>query len=283
MFGNEFYHETIRRYVVVFGTMFNDLVVWRRDTSGNIIKRIKVPISYGPKAMFLTRLQQDPNLSQPSAITLPRMSFQIVGYNFDVNRKLNTVGQIKAPATSSTKNSAIYNPVPYNIDFELSIYCINAEDGTQILEQILPFFTPEWTNTMKLIDDLDLLMDVPVVLNTIVTTDSYEDSYVNRRSIIHTLSFTMKGYMFGPVKDKNIILNANTRFYVDGFSANTEAAAANNREYYEYTYVRPGLDANGNPTSNEAISIAANLISSNDNWDYIVRTVVNPDLEDDQT
>ncbi len=293
MFGNEFYHETIRRYVIVFGTMFNDMVVWRRNNAGAIIKRIKVPIAYGPRAKFLSRLRQDPNLTKPDAISLPRMSFQIVGYNYDPTRKLPTVGQIKAPVANNSVNGSVYNPVPWNIDFELSIYVLNAEDGTQLIEQIIPFFTPEWTNTMKLVDDLDIRMDVPVVLNTITTDDTYEDSYENRRTIIHTLNFTMKGYLFGPVKNKAIINTANTRtFVIDGFSANVETesntissnATLANTLFFTTTSVRPGMLANGSPTTNAALSVAANAIASNDNWDYIITTNTNPDFPvDDPT
>ena len=376
MFGNEFYHETIRRYVIVFGTMFNDMVVWRRNNAGAIIKRIKVPIAYGPRAKFLSRIQQDPNLTKPDAISLPRMSFQIAGYNYDGTRKLTTVGQIKTPADQDMKNSSVYNPVPYNIDFELSIYVLNAEDGTMLIEQILPYFTPEWTNTIKLVDDLDLRMDVPLVLNTINTEDTYEDSYENRRTIIHTLNFTMKGYVFGPVKDKNIINTALTRTFVaPGFEANVETAnsgpnavisvgvtnagsgyvnnqiitfsngtsnstakittnatgsitslviltggnfanssiirtqvanttttsnATNGNTsagtgavfdvtlgselFYTTVTVTPGLDANGDPTTNAEISITANSIAANDNWDYIVTTNTNPNFPvDDPT
>lgn len=376
MFGNEFYHETIRRYVIVFGTMFNDMVVHRRNNAGTIIKRIKVPIAYGPRAKFLSRIQQDPNLTKPDAISLPRMSFQIAGYNYDGTRKLTTVGQIKTPADQDMKNSSVYNPVPYNIDFELSIYVLNAEDGTMLIEQILPYFTPEWTNTIKLVDDLDLRMDVPLVLNTINTEDTYEDSYENRRTIIHTLNFTMKGYVFGPVKDKNIINTALTRTFVaPGFEANVETAnsgpnavisvgvtnagsgyvnnqiitfsngtsnstakittnatgsitslviltggnfanssiirtqvanttttsnATNGNTsagtgavfdvtlgselFYTTVTVTPGLDANGDPTTNAEISITANSIAANDNWDYIVTTNTNPNFPvDDPT
>lgn len=293
MFGNEYYHETIRRYVIVFGTMFNDMVVWRRNTAGDIVKRIKVPIAYGPRAKFLSRIRQDPNLTKPDAISLPRMSFQITGYNYDPTRKLSTVGQLKAPGTSDNVNASIYNPVPWNIDFDLSIYVLNAEDGTQLIEQILPYFTPEWTNTIKLVDDLDLRMDVPVVLNTINTDDSYEDAYENRRTIIHTLSFTMKGYMFGPVKNKDIINTANTRvFVIDGFSANVEIesntiasnATLGNTLFFTTTSVRPGLLPNGQPTTNAALSVPAANIASNDNWDFIITTNTNPDFPvDDPT
>jgi hypothetical protein len=268
--------------------MFNDLVVWRRNTSGDIVKRIKVPIAYGPRAKFLSRIRQDPNLTKGDAISLPRMSFQISGYNYDVMRKLPTVGQIRAPTTNPEINASVYNPVPYNIDFELSIYVLNAEDGTQLLEQILPYFTPEWTNTIKLVDDLDLRMDVPVILNNVVTDDSFEDSYENRRTIIHTLNFTMKGYMFGAVRNRAIINTANTRtFVINGFSSDLvdeSTIIASNTEqtntlYYQSTEVRPGLDANGDPTTDPAITIAASEIAANDNWAFIVTTTTNPDFE----
>ena len=375
MFNNEFYHETIRRYVVVFGTMFNDMVVHRRNAAGTIVKRLKVPIAYGPRAKFLSRIKQDPTLTKPDAISLPRMSFQIVGYNYDPARKLQTVGQMRGAVANTSLNGAVYNPVPYNIDFELSIYVLNAEDGTMLIEQILPFFTPEWTNTMKLVDDIDLRMDVPVVLNTINTEDTYEDAYENRRTIIHTLNFTMKGYIFGPVKNKDVILIANTRtFVIDGFSASLEGAnsgpnaivqlsAANagtgyvnnqivtfsngtvnatasivtnttgsitslsiqsggnfantstirtqianttttsnatngntssgtgasftivlgSETYYQSTVVVPGLDANGNPTTNASITLPPTSIGSNTNYDLIVTTTTNPLYDDTST
>lgn len=270
MFGNEFYHETIRRYVIVFGTMFNDMVVWRRNNAGTIIKRIKVPIAYGPRAKFLSRIQQDPNLTKPDAISLPRMSFQITGYNYDVTRKLTTVGQIKGPGTSDTVNGSVYNPVPWNIDFDLSIYVLNAEDGTQLIEQILPYFTPEWINTMKLVDDLDIRMDVPLVLNTINTEDTYEDSYENRRTIIHTLNFTMKGYLFGPVKNKDIINTANTRtFVLDGFESNVESANSGPNAITGLTisnagsgYVNNQIVTFSNGTSNSTALITTNATGS---------------------
>ena len=375
MFNNEFYHETIRRYVIVFGTMFNDMVVHRRNAAGTIVKRLKVPIAYGPRAKFLSRIKQDPTLTKPDAISLPRMSFQIVGYNYDPARKLQTIGQMRGAVANTSLNGAVYNPVPYNIDFELSIYVLNAEDGTMLIEQILPFFTPEWTNTMKLIDDIDLRMDVPVVLNTINTEDTYEDAYENRRTIIHTLNFTMKGYIFGPVKNKDIILIANTRtFVIDGFSASLEGvnsgpnaivqlSAANagtgyvnnqivtfsngivnatasivtnttgsitslsiqsggnfantstirtqianttttsnatngntssgtgasftivlgSETYYQSTVIVPGLDANGNPTTNTSVTLPPTSIGSNTNYDLIVTTTTNPLYDDTST
>ena len=270
MFNNEFYHETIRRYVIVFGTMFNDMVVHRRNAAGTIVKRLKVPIAYGPRAKFLSRIKQDPTLTKPDAISLPRMSFQIVGYNYDPARKLQTVGQMRGAVANTSVNGVVYNPVPYNIDFELSIYVLNAEDGTMLIEQILPFFTPEWTNTMKLIDDIDLRMDVPVVLNTINTEDTYEDAYENRRTIIHTLNFTMKGYIFGPVRNKDVILIANTRtFVIDGFSASLEGANSGPNAIVQLSaanagtgYVNNQIVTFSNGTVNATASIATNTTGS---------------------
>ena len=270
MFNNEFYHETIRRYVIVFGTMFNDMVVHRRNAAGTIVKRLKVPIAYGPRAKFLSRIKQDPTLTKPDAISLPRMSFQIVGYNYDPARKLQTIGQMRGAVANTSLNGAVYNPVPYNIDFELSIYVLNAEDGTMLIEQILPFFTPEWTNTMKLVDDIDLRMDVPVVLNTINTEDTYEDAYENRRTIIHTLNFTMKGYIFGPVRNKDIILIANTRtFVIDGFSASLEGVNSGPNAIVQLSaanagtgYVNNQIVTFSNGTVNATASIATNTTGS---------------------
>jgi hypothetical protein len=198
------------------------------------------------------------------------MSFQIAGYNYDVTRKLTTVGQIKGPGTSDTVNGSVYNPVPWNIDFDLSIYVLNAEDGTQLIEQILPYFTPEWTNTMKLVDDLDIRMDVPVVLNTITTEDTYEDSYENRRTIIHTLNFTMKGYLFGPVKNKDIINVANTRtFVLVGFESDMETANSGPNAVTGLTisnagsgYVNNQLVTFSNGTSNSTARITTNATGS---------------------
>jgi hypothetical protein len=258
--------------------MFNDVIVHRRDENGNLVKRIKVPISYGPKAKFLTRLKQDPELMKAAAISLPRLSFQIVNYNYDPTRKLSTLGKIQSTGADDTTNKTVYNPVPWNIDIELVAYVLNAEDGTQIIEQILPFFTPEWVNTMKLLDDPEVKLDVPVVLNTLVTEDNYEDTYENRRYIYHTFNFTLKGYLFGPVRDKKVILGANTRVYVPGYGEDLNTVVAGANDYFEYTFVRPGLLANGEPTTNAALSVPANTISANDNWDYIVTTTVNPDF-----
>jgi hypothetical protein len=256
MFGNEFYHEHLRRYVVVFGTMFNNIVVSRRDTAGVTQKRIKVPIAYSPRDKLLSRIESDPSFSKPTAINLPYMGFEMTSMTYAGERKLKTVQRLTlASKTDPNKRSLVYAPVPYDINFQLSIMVKSAEDGTQILEQILPFFTPEWTNSVKLIDDMDITLDIPLVLVSVSSDDTYDGDYESRRALIWTLDFTMKCYLFGPIKSKKIIKMANTNFFIDGFdsvigTANVEAKT------YSFT---PGLIPTANLTG--TISSAGNVVT----------------------
>jgi len=207
MIPGYFYHGLIRKY---------DISIERTDDSGNIIQDFVVPIAYGPKQKFIARLEQDPTLNKSIAITLPRMSFEIVGFKYDPSRKLPSTGKILKQSTNyNGKFDSVYNPVPVNIDFSLSIYTKNAEDGFKIFEQIIPYFTPEWTSTLNILPDLDLKVDVPVVLNNINMVDRYEGSFedLSRRYIIHTLTFTMKGYLFGPISRSDVIRKAIVNLY----------------------------------------------------------------------
>lgn len=253
MFGHEFYHEHIRRYIVVFGTMFNNIVISRKTEAGVVDKRIKVPISYSPRDKLLARIETDPNLNKPTAISLPRMGFEITSMTYAGERKLSTVQRYNVQSSSdSSKKNLVYAPVPYDINFQLSIMVKNAEDGTQILEQILPFFTPEWTNTVQLIDDMEIKMDIPLVLLSVSSDDTYDGDYESRRALIWTLDFTMKCYFYGPIKNKKIIKFAKTNFFIDGFD---EAVGSSNTALERVT-VQPGLI----PTAN-----LAGVVSSNGN------------------
>lgn len=201
MFNQQFYHGIMRKYVVYFGTLFNDIMIQRTDASNNIIQDVAVPISYGPKQKFIARLDQNPDLDNPKAITLPRLSFEITNIYYDNTRKLPTINRItKQDSNYTNRLLSTYNPVPYNLEFALSIYSKNAEDGLKIVEQILPFFTPEFTSTLNLVPELGILLDIPVVLSTVRMSDTYQGSLVDleRRYIITTLNFTMKGFFFGP-------------------------------------------------------------------------------------
>ncbi len=217
MFGSQFYNQSIRKYVVMFGNMFNDIVVQRLNNSGTVIQSIAVPIAYGPKEKFLVRISQDPNLDREVALQLPRMGFEVVSYTYDSTRRLQqTIKNASVSTSDSTVKNYQFTPVPYNIGVALSIFVQNADDGAQILEQILPFFGPEWTNTVNLIPSMNIKMDIPTILNDVAVEDTYEGDFVSRRALIYTLNFTIKGYFYGPIRSSGLI----TRVQVDLAAAN---------------------------------------------------------------
>ena len=287
MFGTYFYNKNIRNIVILFGTVFNDIIVRRTTSTGVIQEEIKVPIAYGPSEKFLVRLRQATDISKGKVgLTLPRMSFEFTAINYDPTRKLQSTKKIKSPKgggliesvtvtnpgnsytsaptvtisggggtgatavatidsttkkitniqkaspgsgytgiptvsvsggggrdgageanidASTTLMSTVYNPVPYNFDFTLSIMVKNSDDGTQILEQILPYFTPEYQVTLHELSALGIKRDIPIIFTGLSTEDSYEGDYLTRRALIHTLTFTVQAFMYGPSGDVNII------------------------------------------------------------------------------
>ena len=276
MFGTTFYHGTLRKYVILFGTLFNDIFVNRTNSTGGTVSSFKVPLAYGPREKFLARIQGanlddlDPQ-ERAFAVTLPRMGFEITGFNYAPERKLSTINKFvkKDYDTNDTIRKYQYNPVPYDINFSLSIFVKNTTDGTMIIEQILPYFTPEWTTTVQLISDPNITLDVPLVLTGTAQDDVYEGSFEERRALIWTLDFTMKGFFFGPTKRQGIINLANTQFYDATLFDDISDAIANTTVVDRVT-VTPGLDANGNPTTNADLTVARSEIKSTDNYDYIV-------------
>jgi len=208
MFGTYFYHQTSRKMVVAFGSLFNNIEVRRTDSSDAVTEVIKIPLSYGPKDKMLVRISQDPSLNPNVALTVPRMGFELTSMTYDGARKLNTMGRNVKKGTTGLKKQ--YNPVPYNWDFSLYVFVKNAEDGTQILEQILPFFTPDFTVTMTLVSGMTVKMDIPLVLNSVTSEDSYEGDFATRRSIIWTLSFLMKGFLYPSVTDNAKVITSST-------------------------------------------------------------------------
>ena len=284
MFGHDFQHNHLRKYVIVFGTLFNDLIVQRKDSAGNIIQNIKVPLAYGPREKALARLEQDPDLNRKVAITLPRMSFEMTSYNYAPERKLNKIHRnVSAYTDDKKKLYAAYSPVPYDIGFELNIMTKAAEDSTRLIEQILPFFTPEWSVTMNLIPEMNWKQDIPIVLNSVSASDTYEADFETRRALIHTLNFTLKGYFWGPVRKTGVIKLANVMTHVDtstiyanSHPANTVVANVNvtnssSAGYYVHSRITttPGLLANGSPTSNASLSVGIDSIDEDDNYGYI--------------
>jgi hypothetical protein len=252
MFGTTFGHGTLRKYVIYFGTLFNNIWLKRFDNAGNLIQTSKVPLNYGPREKFLARLEGNPDLNRPIAIQLPRMTFEMTGLYYDPSRKLNAVNKTTAPVPGDIGQTRWqYQPVPYNIDFALSIMVKNIEDGTYIVEQILPYFNPVWTATLNLNTDLNQRHDIPITLDNIVCDDTYEGDFVNRRAVIWTLNFTMKGYFFGPTNQANglIIRDIDVNLRTPGEGITIPDANSTNTSYVLNVNIKPGQTANGEPVT----------------------------------
>ena len=216
MLGQQFYHETTRKVVVAFGTLFNNIQLVRKDNAGVVTQSMNVPLAYGPRQKFLVRLREDPDLTKQVAITLPRIGFEINGLTYDPTRKLNRVQKFKKTKSGeSSKLDTQYMPVPYNLGFELYVLSKNSDDSLQIVEQILPFFQPDYTLTINDMPDMSVKRDVPVVLNSISYEDDYEGNFETRRAIIYTLDFTAKFYLYGPVTSSGVIKTVTVDQFTD--------------------------------------------------------------------
>lgn len=211
--NNVFYHGIIRKSIVAFGRLFSDIYIDRKQgdsVTGTTIQRLQIPLAYAPKEKWLVRIEQDPDLQNNTYVSLPRMSFEIIGYAYDPTRKVNRMQQIKCgDGTGSV--STMYTPVPYNLDLSLYVLTKTQEDGLQIIEQILPTFTPEYTMTINAVPDMNVKLDVPIILNSVSVTDEYDGDFQTRRFVTHTLNFQMKINLFGAVTGRNVIdtVNAN--------------------------------------------------------------------------
>ena len=219
-----FYNEILRRTIISFGTLFNNISIKHTDASDNVVSVVKVPLAYGPTQKFLARLEQSPDLNKPTAITLPRMSFEFTGLTYDPQRKVTTTQQftIKDPTNGSeTKKS--YMPVPYNMQFELSVMAKLNDDMLQIVEQILPYFQPAYNLTIELVESIKEKRDVPIVLENITMQDDYEGDFTSRRVLLYTLRFTAKTYLFGPVSSAttDIIRRATVSYLTGTDTSNT--------------------------------------------------------------
>ena len=217
MLGNaHFYNRTIRKVVVAFGTMFNDIQLQRYNKDGTHAYEIfKVPLSYGSKEKYLTRITSDPDLTKSIATTVPRMSFELTGMSYDTSRKLPTTIRNFSANNSTTSLQTQYLPVPYDFEFSMSIYVRNTEDGTQILEQILPFFTPDFNVTVNFIPGMDQKYDMPVKLNSVTTTTDYEGDFMSTRLIMWDLTFTAKGYIWPPVQNGKLIRQTTENIFIN--------------------------------------------------------------------
>ena len=223
MFGTYFYNESMRRMTIGFGQIFNNIQIKRRDSNGNITQSIAVPLAYAPKEKFLARLDAQPSLSEREfAVTLPRMSFEISGISYDASRKLTRVQKFKHVKAGKEGKVLNYNytPVPYNISYNLYSFTASAEAGLQIIEQILPFFQPDFTVTVNAIPELNIKRDIPIVLNTVNYEDTYNGDFSQRRAVIYTLGFTAKTYLFGPASTQKVIKETQSDVYTDTNTTN---------------------------------------------------------------
>ena len=272
MFGRTWNHDSLRKYIIVFGTVFNDIYINRLSNTGEVLQTLKVPLTYGPKDKILSRLEQSPRLDNQVGIILPRISFEMTTLEYDPTRKLNTLNKLtKQSATAGTDDEVKYQyqPVPYDMQFEMNILVKNAEDGTRIVEQIVPYFTPDFTVSVNVVPEVDSARDIPIILNSISSQDQYEGSFEQRRALIWTLNFTLKGYLYGPTKKSKLIKYAETTFRLP------EDVATGNTDNTANTIVvasRPGLTANGEPTTNTALSISYEDIISTDDY-AIINTI----------
>ncbi len=256
MLGTPLYHEIIRKTVIAFGTLFNDVHIRHQDSTGKDIGEMKVPISYGPKQKFLARIQQQPELNKAIAMTLPRMSFEMNNIQYDPTRKSGISQTFKA--VDDKKLKKVFMPVPYNLGFELNILTKLQDDSLQIVEQILPFFQPGFNLTIDLVKQIGERRDVPMVLDSINFTDDYEGNFETRRALIYTLNFTAKTYMFGPIADSTdgLIRKVQLDYYSDTNTRTAKrvqrytVAAAPKKDYnedtvidqYDAPFIEPGDD-----------------------------------------
>ena len=219
MLGNrQFYHETVRNIIVGFGTLFNDIHVVRKNNSGVITQSMKVPLAYGPKQKWLARIDQDAGLDSKVAITLPRMGFEIQNLTYDPARKLNRVQKfkkVKSSASNSNKLDTQFMPVPYNLNIQLYAMAKQSDDALQMVEQILPYFQPDYTLTIKDMPEMGVARDIPIVLNSINYEDNYKGDFAERRAIMYTLDFTTKFYLYGPVTSSKVIKTVQVDQYTD--------------------------------------------------------------------
>ena len=187
MFGTYFYNESMRRMTIGFGQIFNNIQIKRKDSSGNVVQSIRVPLAYAPKEKFLARLDQQANLSEREfSVTLPRMSFEISGISYDPSRKLTRVQKFKTVKSGIDGKVMNFNytPVPYNVSYNLYSFTASAEAGLQIVEQILPFFQPDFTVTVNAIPELNIKRDIPIILNSVNYEDTYDGNFDRRRAVI---------------------------------------------------------------------------------------------------
>ena len=269
MFGQFHYHSAIRKYIIMFGNMFNDIDVVRVNKAGESVQQLRVPIAYGPKEKFLIKLRTDPDGRREIAMVLPRLSFELTSMNYAPERVLNRTHKQLGIGGGNNSLRQTFTPAPYDLDMTLYAMFANQEDAVQVVEQILPYFRPEWTNSVKIVPELDTYVDIPTIYTGMTIEDTYDGDFDTRRAIIYTFTFKIKGYLFGPVTNKGII----RRTLVNTFNPQANTATSNvvirtSDTKLQTLTLTPGLLANGQPTANSSASIPISQISANSNYGF---------------
>ena len=222
MLGSHFYNERVRKSVAMFGSLFNNIYVVRKNASGAVISTVKVPIAYAPKRDFLERIRESANLDTDTnvAVKLPRMSFEILGFTYNAQRQLNKMGAknkvASTLATPQVQRAKIYNYIPYDINFQLQVYAKSQDDALQIVEQIIPFFGPSYSLTIKPFSDyVDIKEDIPITLEGLSVSDDYEGEVGSRRTIIYALDFMMPANFYQGINESAIIREVVNNIHVD--------------------------------------------------------------------
>jgi len=274
LYNEYFYHKTIFKSVATFGTLFNDITVKRKTSSGNTVKELKVPLSYAPRGKFLAKIQDDGSANKNTAITLPRLSFEMTSFSYDSERKLNSLG-VRYNTTQDDKEKSMHNPVPYNIGFSLNVYVEHFDEGLQIIEQIVPFFSPYLNIPSKLIyDDMGIVDDVPVLLNDVSLEENYEGQFEDRRVIMWRLNFTLKTNIFKPVKESDLIRQVETNVISTPTGDSGEVTPQEKQQAQESgskskSVTKPGLTDQGQPTTKESESVPKEQIEADDDFGFI--------------
>lgn len=279
MFGDHFYHATMRKSVAVFGTLFNNIKVVRKASDGSILNQIKVPLAYGPKQKFLARLDQETGFDAPMAIKLPRMAFDITELAIDTSQKLpkRTTFVNEIDTSNSNQKKTVKFFTSYDIGMNLYVMAKNQDDGLQIIEQILPYFQPDYTVTIKPIDGFDHKQDVPITLDSVQIEDQYEGEFTERRVLIYTLAFTMKMKFYGPTSKTGIIKEINIDFNEDKAGNNVlenldiridQSEADSDDNYTVTTTVSGDSSSEGTGTTTYELTVATKTIGTGNAYFY---------------
>ena len=284
MFGNQpFGFQLLRKYVASFGTLFSQIQIVREEpaTSGKVFpvsvadegkidQFIRVPLEYSVKDKLLARIAADPGIDRPDAQLLPRIAFQMTSMQYVADRKLRSRQRYAVTENVTTEiYKEILDPVPYDLHFTVLIATKYQMEGNQIIEQILPYFTPSFPLKLEIIPEMNIITNSDVFLKSVTCADNYDGDYKNRRAIVWTLEFTMQATLFGPIRQHPIIKFANANMY-DSTTFDNIGDSVGHTTAIDRVTVQPGLDANGNPTDEVVNSIDYHLIHANSNWGYIV-------------